>query len=363
MDRLKRFIDIYVPVTSCNLQCHYCYIIDSNRNGKKAEELKFSPEELRYALRKERLGGACLFNMCGWGETMLLPQLADYVRELLEEGHYIWIVTNGLVSSAFDKMMELPAELKSHLGFKFSFHYLELKRLNLMGRFWENVNKARENGCSMTIEVTANDELLPYKKEVAEESIKNVGALPHITVVRNGALWEVPLLSKLTPQEFWQEWKEFQSDMLDNKMKVWGNKRTEYCYAGMWTGLLNMATGEFRSCYSTALRYDDVLSNPEEPISFVPIGKHCKCAHCFNSHAFLALGDIPELDFCTYREIRDRECADGSHWVQKEMADFIGQKLVENNRPNSTVVKWYYNIRYHMITKIRKLKRRLKGLK
>lgn len=222
MGKMKRFIDIYVPVTSCNLQCHYCYISDSKRRGRKAEELRFSPKELRYALRKERLGGECLFNMCGWGETMLLPELTDYVGELLEEGHYIWIVTNGLVTEAFDRMMELPAELKAHLGFKFSFHYLELKRLDLMERFWDTVKKVRKNGCSMTIEVTANDELMPYKKELAEESLKHAGALPHITVVRNGALWEVPLLSKLSEQEFYDAWKEFHSDMLDNKMKVWG---------------------------------------------------------------------------------------------------------------------------------------------
>ena len=26
MDKIKRFIDCYVPVTTCTLRCHYCYI-------------------------------------------------------------------------------------------------------------------------------------------------------------------------------------------------------------------------------------------------------------------------------------------------------------------------------------------------
>ena len=121
--------------------------------------------------------------------------------------------------------------------------------------------------------------------------------------------------------------------------------------------------GDFKSCYNTALRYDNVLSHPDKPIKFAPIGTHCACSHCFNSHAFLALGVIPELDFCTYREIRDRVCEDGSHWLTEEMADFIGQKLSDHNEEDTRLQKIKYNLWYHLYTKTRKIKRRLKGLR
>ncbi|MEM5867126.1 MAG: hypothetical protein QXG39_04325 [Candidatus Aenigmatarchaeota archaeon] len=26
IDRLKRFIDLYIPIEACNLRCSYCYV-------------------------------------------------------------------------------------------------------------------------------------------------------------------------------------------------------------------------------------------------------------------------------------------------------------------------------------------------
>ena len=56
---------------------------------------------MRKALSKERLGGICLINFCGGGETLLPPEIVKYIRVLLEEGHYIMIVTNATVSKRF----------------------------------------------------------------------------------------------------------------------------------------------------------------------------------------------------------------------------------------------------------------------
>ena len=129
METLKRFIDIYIPVTSCNLKCHYCYIAKSCRRGIATPKLNYTPEYIGKALSKERLGGTVLFNMCAWGETMLMPELVDIVREILKQGHYIWIVTNGLITKRFDEMLEqYPREYLERLAFKFSFHYLELQQ-------------------------------------------------------------------------------------------------------------------------------------------------------------------------------------------------------------------------------------------
>ena len=90
----------------------------------KLPEFRYSPDVVQRALAVERLGGICLVNMCGGGETLLPPQMTDYVRVILENGHYVTVVTNGTVSSRFAEIAAFPSELLSRLHFKFSYHYL-----------------------------------------------------------------------------------------------------------------------------------------------------------------------------------------------------------------------------------------------
>ncbi|MDF2544541.1 MAG: radical protein [Herbinix sp.] len=361
MDKLIRFIDIYIPVTACNLKCHYCYIAKSNRRGVEAPELEYSAEHIGRALSKERLGGTVLFNMCGWGETMLMPALTDITREILAQGHYVWIVTNGLITKRFDEMMNYPKEYLERLAFKFSFHYLELKRINKMELFFETIEKVKQAGCSFTIELTSCDELEPYIKEMKELVRSKARADLHVTIPRDGGQKHYPLMSRHTLEEYKNIWSGFNSDMFDFKMSVWGQKRTEFCYAGSWTGLLNISNGEFKACYSSALR-QNIFKNIKKPINFVPIGKHCKMAHCHNSHSFLALGNIPEIKSCNYGRIRNRSCDDGTEWLNPRMKEFMSQRLCDNNKQESPLQKFRSEIYYQSITKSRKLVRKLKGL-
>lgn len=51
-------------------------------------------------------------------------------------------------------------------------------------------------------------------------------------------------------------------------------------------GSLNMATGEFRSCYAspyTINLYKDI----ERPIKFFSVGHHCRSPFCMNSSHFI----------------------------------------------------------------------------
>lgn len=359
---LKRFIDVYIPVTACNLKCHYCYIVKSNRRGITTPELEYSPEYIGKALTKERLGGITLFNMCGWGETMLMPALTDITKEILKQGHYVWIVTNGLIRQRFDEMLsQYPREYLERLAFKFSFHYLELVKYNKLDLFFETVNRVKAAGCSFTVELTSNDELEEYIDELKKLVIKKTGANLQVTVPRDGGQKHLPLLSRHSVEEYKKIWSVFDSPMFDFKMSVWGQKRTEYCYAGCYTGLLNIATGEFKACYSTALR-QNIFEDINKPIKFIPIGKHCQKAHCYNSHAFLALGDIPEINDCTYADIRNRVCQDGSEWLNPRMKEFISQRICDNYKPKNVLQKFVCEMQYQMITKSRKLVRKIKGL-
>lgn len=41
MEKMKRFIDIHVPVTSCNLHFHYCYVIQNNLKDTSLQKKNF----------------------------------------------------------------------------------------------------------------------------------------------------------------------------------------------------------------------------------------------------------------------------------------------------------------------------------
>lgn len=362
MDKMVRFIDIFIPISACNLKCHYCYIASSERRNAPVPKFEHSPEFIGKALSQKRLGGVALINMCAWGETMLMPEIVDVTGAILEQGHYVWIVTNGLVQEKFRKMIETyPKEQLERLAFKFSFHYLELKRLNKMDDFFATIEMVKKAGCSYTVELTSCDELEEHIDDMKRIVLERAGANLQVTVPRDGSNKSLPLLSKHTKEEYRKIWKVFDSPMFDFKMSVWGEKRTEYCYAGAWSGLLNLSTGDLAACYGTRLR-QNIYKDIDKPIRFVPMGHHCCKPHCFNSHAFLALGTIPEIGGCTYEQIRNRKCVDGSEWLNPRMKTFISQRLSDNHKTYTKTQKVFAEIKYQCITRARHIYRKFKGL-
>lgn len=332
MDKIKRFIDCYVPVTTCTLRCHYCYITQHRLFGNKLPTFKYTPAQVRKALSKERLGGICLINLCGGGETLLPPEIVGYVRALLEEGHYVMIVTNATVSKRFEEIVNFPSELLKRLFFKFSYHYIELKKRNLLSRFWDNIKKVRNAGCSFTLETTPSDELIPYIHEMQQAALENVGAICHVTVARDERDPKMlPILTEMSREDYKKTWSVFESSFFDYKLSVFGVKRNEFCYAGDWSFWFNLGTGVMTQCYCS-FESQNILEHPDQPIKFCPIGNNCREYHCYNAHAFLALGNIPELDAPTYAELRNRICNDGSEWLTPEMKSFMSTKLYESNR-------------------------------
>jgi len=338
MTKIKRFIDCSVPVTTCNLRCPYCYITQSGGWKAKLPEFKYNAEYIGKALSQERLGGACHLNMCGGGETLLPPEMTDILRVLLENGHYIMVVTNGTVSQRFDEIIKFPSELLKRLGFKFSFHYTELLRTNKLNIFCDNVNKARKAGCSISIELTPYDELESEILNIKDFCKKNFGALCHVTVGRINTDPKLRILTQESKENYRKTWEVFDSDMFNFKLSTFYVKRREFCYAGSWSGLLDLGTGELTPCYR-AKYSQNIFKDLKKPISWVPIGKHCHEAHCYNSHAFLTLGVVPELATPTYAEMRNRICDDGEEWLTPEMKSFLSQKLYSENCEYTTSQK------------------------
>lgn len=357
---IKRFIDLYVPVTTCTLHCHYCYVYHQGLFKNKLPEFKYSPDTVKKALSRERLGGTCLINFCGGGETLLPPQMTDYIRVLLENGHFVTVVTNGTVTKRFHEIANFPSELLERLIFKFSYHYLELKKKNLFDVFFGNIRKMRDAGCSFSLELTPNDESVPSIEEIRQLAIQEVGAPCHITIARDDVspLKDKPILTKMSHEEFYRTWDVFNSEMFTFKRTIFGQKRKEFCYAGDWSFVLNLGTGFMQQCYCS-FKTQQIFEDPEKPISFIPIGKQCSLPHCYNGHAFLTLGDIPEINSITYAQLRNKICTDGSEWLTPVVKKFLSGKLKDSNREYSPLQKMLHTLRYEKRKKLSKKMRNL----
>ena len=330
MDKIKRFVDCYIPTETCNFRCHYCYITQQRKFNNKVVKFEYTPEFIAQALSKERLGGTCMMNLCAGGETLIAEEVIDVVEAILKQGHYVMIVTNGSLTQRFEKIAQFPKELMKRLFLKFSFHYLELIRLNMIESFFKNVKMMKNAGASFTIEITPSDELEPYIDEIKKITQDNIGALPHITIGRKDS-GDIPPLTNHTFLDYKQIWNQFDSDMFDFKYKIFGEKRCEFCYAGEWSIYLNLATGDYKQCYSGKY-LGNLYKDIEKPIKFLPIGCNCTEPHCYNGHAFLTFGNIPEIEAPTYDKLRNRVQQNDEEWLQPEMQEFMQSKLIDSNK-------------------------------
>lgn len=338
MDKIKRFLDIYVPTETCNLRCHYCYITQKRKFNNKLVDFKHSPDIIKKALSVERLGGKCLINLCAGGETLLSYSVIEVIKALLEEGHYVMVVTNGTLSNRFDEIIKIDSNLLRRLFFKFSFHYLELKNRKILDKYFENIEKVKAHGCSFTVEMTPSDELIPYIDEVKKVCLENLGALCHVTIARDDRTNGIDILSKYSFDEYKNIWECFDSEFFNFKYEIFYKNRKEFCYAGEWSAYINLGTGDMRQCYCGEV-LDNIYYDIESELRFKAIGRKCRLAHCYNGHAFLTIGNIPELKTPTYAEIRDRKDLNGDRWLKSEMKMFMSQKLKDNNSEYSYLRK------------------------
>lgn len=331
MEKIKRFIDCTVPVLTCNLRCPYCYITQERQFLKALPTFRYPPEVIGRALSRDRMGGTMMVNLCGGGETLLPKEMTEIARQILHQGHFITIITNGTVTKRFEEICQFPQEMRERIMFKFSFHYLELKKRGQQDLFFNNVNRMRDAGCSISVELTPADYYIPYIDEIKAICMEKVGAVCHVTVARKETDAELPILTDLPREAYEKTWSAFDSAMWRFKMSTFNVKRKEFCYGGVWTAHLNLGTGILKQCYCGAV-IQNIFEHPEEPIKWRAIGNNCNEPHCHNSHVWLTLGAIPELKTPSYADMRNRKCVDGTEWLQPRMKAFISQKLEDNNR-------------------------------
>lgn len=330
--RVHKFIDLNMHgTTMCNFHCDYCYVWRRHEFENSTILSNHTVKEIRNGLSVEKTGGICFINMCARGETMLSSDIAELAYELLDEGHYVSIVTNGTVKKNIEKILEFPERLQERFFFKLSFHYLELEKRNLFDVFWKNVEAIKRSRCSYTLEITPYDGLVDRIPEIkAMFSEKTGGVMPHISYARDSKKVDYDILSDYSLEEYGRIWGQFDSKMFDLKCRHYGEKIKEYCHAGEWSYLVNILTGDIRACYR-----QDVIGNIYAPDfkSFParPVGCDCHMAYCYNNHAFIAWGTVPAIKDYSYLEMRDRIDADGKHWVKEPMRSFMADKLYDTN--------------------------------
>lgn len=329
--KLRHFINCYVPTEKCNFRCRYCYITQKKKFDGKLFAQEYPLEHMRKALTQERLGGMCLFNLCAGGETLLGSEIVPVIKMLLEEGHNVAIVTNGTVSKAIDEILQFDKELFHWLYIKFSFHYFELKRQGLLDKYFENIKKIQGAAISFSVDITPHDELIPYIDEIKDIFMENLGALPHISVARDTTTNELKMLTSLNREEYYQTWSVFDSPKFEYKMKEFLHPHREFCYAGDLSFSLELATGNLRRCDGAPIpeqmNFYNIYENLSGEIPYSPIGIHCPTAHCYNCHALLTLGTIPELETPTYAEMLDRVDVNGNHWLQPQLIELYSKRL------------------------------------
>lgn len=287
----------------CNIACSYCYVDFLDPKIKYNVEFYHSVAFIVKALSRKRLGGKAYFNMCGEGETLLKPGFIALVRGLLEEGHYVGIITNGTITKKLEELLCFPKELLERLLIQFSCHYLELKRQSKVEVYFNNVNLVRNSGISVCTTIPGADEYIPYKDEIKQICLEKTGFLPVVSSIRKEAKAgeAFPLGSKLQWEEYCALWEDFKSRSIEMRKGTFG-RFEQICYAGMSSGWINFETGELRSC-CPGKYMDNIYDDITKKISFYESPHFCEEGYCSNNGLFLSGRKNGEIKLPTWYEM------------------------------------------------------------
>lgn len=344
---MKRFLECLIPVTSCDLDCSYCYVAQQNRFSNKVPPFKYSPEIIGKALCKDRLGGISFISLTGSGESLIPKQIPSIIYEILKQGHFVNLTTNGTLTARFEEIILICEGMLDRLHFSFSMHYKELVDKNKLDIFFKNIELIKKAGCSFFVQINLCDEYIEKLDEIKKISLDRLGALPQVAVTRdeqNAPIYK--FFTKKSSEEYTLKGREFNSPLFEVTLNNFMEKRKEFCYAGEWSGKLKLGTGELTSCYGFG-KMQNIFESIEKPIKFEAIGKNCPFSYCFNSSHFMSLGVIPDVDLPTYGELRNRPLAG---WYNQRMLDFLNERLGDDNDEYSVCRKVYVNLKYKIMS-------------
>ena len=323
---MVKYIGINIKENLCNLDCEYCYLSVNPKRRVEIVQQKnpHDPRYIRYCLRRERLGGSCLIGITGTGETMLADKIQEICMELLKEGHYLHIVTNGTCVKQISDLIERAGVYAKHIIFKLSFHYSQLKKRNLLEVFSNCVNRIEQSAASYTVELMPHDEIVDMIPEIQEYSLAHFGAYPHLTIGRDDRR-KARLLTSSTAGEYFVKWSIFESPLFDLKRDYY-LKEEEECQAGRLSCYIDLFSGKVSRCYFNE-NLGNIYLDDLKSFDFESVKNSCPIGYCYNCHIFAPLNILKDSDCASYTDVRDRTKADGSHWIKEDMRRFLSIKL------------------------------------
>lgn len=327
--KLKRVIFLQIPTNFCNMRCEYCYLIQKDDVLRYGERTRYPhrPEFLAAAMSRKRLGGMAYIDITTTGETLLYGDVVELTRLFLIEGHVVSITTNGTVSKVIDRLLELPDDLKERLFIRCSFHYLELKRLNMLDEFFENVRKIRNSAASVTVMMVASDVYLPYKEEIKSWFMSRLGALPQLDFVRESTKEDYTLDSDKNLDNYIKVWDDFQSKKFEHRKYYFGRHIHEFCHAGNKCFLLNIFTGEVSPCPQMPA-FTNAFTDISKEIELKSVGQKCPCEWCIYSIMWANFGAIDTpWHGQGYAETLNRIDAEGNSWIKPKLYSVLNMEI------------------------------------
>lgn len=316
-----------VQTLGCNLECDYCYLKQNEHiNAKDRKALRYPLETVLKACSKERLGGNAFIEIIGDGETLLPDDIENLICGLIEQGHYVKVITNGTLTGRFHEIVERLkiTGAERRLSFLLSLHYCELKRKNMLDVFAENVSYLKKNGISFYVGVTFAPSYFAYVDEIMDYCSKKLEVKPSVSIAREHGNGNQKLMTGTKSEdEYWETGRKFQSLFFERSRQRYYERDVsgQFCYAGRWAFGLDFTTGMYSQCGGDGVCYN-FFEHLEEPILLKPMGFSCKQPYCIADYR-RKYHLVPENDFSL-------ECSD-SLWAREDTG-ILGIDLALTNQ-------------------------------
>ena len=303
MQKVTRSITAYVPGSMCNLRCKYCYIsncVDESHLEKPSYD--YPLETMIEAFNPQRLGGIAEIHVISSGETLVDDTIVPFIHGLLKQGHVVTVVTNLTLNNRINELIDFPKEYLKRLIVKGSLHWLELKRLNKIDDYFNNMKKVLDAGASSFPFLVLSADYMPYIDEIEKTCKERINAMPHCTP---SIVFEEQKINgkTVTDPECTEEFVNFINEKFDSEIFKASVKYLDvdikkiFCYAGEWSFGVNLKTGGMVKCHNCPAEVN-FYENLKELPKLLPIGNNCQIANCALQYNFIAEGLIPEGPCC-----------------------------------------------------------------
>ena len=368
-NKIKYDITCYVPGNICNLRCEYCYVSQCfDENHMQKGIYNYPLETMIKAFSPERLGGIAQIGVISGGETLLEPRIIPFVHGLLKQGHVVTIVTNLTLNDKIDELLDFPEEYLKRLIVKGSLHWNELKRLNKVDDYFNNMKKVISKGASSFPFLVCGETYIEHLDEIRETCLSKVNALPHCTpsleykqktdIFRNGKIETSP---KCT-EEFVNKINNLFDSKIFNLTVKWLSidPKKIFCYAGKWSFCVDIGTGGFNKCHNCPIE-GNFFENLDNMPKLEAVGTNCQVATCALQYNFIAEGIIPEHnDKETYSDILYREGLINQEIKElldfKFCDDYKQYSLLKQKEISKKIYKQFNEARGHNISFANKIK-------